>query len=84
MICISDSIYDVLCFLLCESGSRIPSSARLLDMRKLLFAAKDYAPMTFYVDALGVHRYHGCIIAAARIGPVALLEVLDVALPVLC
>ena len=78
-----ERINHVLRLWLGQSGARMPSTARLLEMRKQLFAAKDNARITIYHEALALHRYQGCIYAAPRQAPVPLLDQYDEALPVL-
>lgn len=59
-----DRVNNLLRFWLSGLGVRMPSTARLAEMRSQLFDARDDAQVTIYHDQLGIHRYKNKIYAA--------------------
>lgn len=59
-----DRIDNLLRFWLLTTGVRMPSTARLAEMRKQLFAARADARITVSHDGMGIHRYENRIVAA--------------------
>jgi tRNA(Ile)-lysidine synthase len=59
-----DRIDNLLRFWLSAVGVRMPSTARLAEMRKQLFAARADARITVSHEQLGIHRYENKIYAS--------------------
>ncbi|MES2104685.1 MAG: tRNA lysidine(34) synthetase TilS [Pseudomonadota bacterium] len=59
-----DRIDNLLRFWLSTTGVRMPTTARLAEMRKQLFAARADARITVSHDGLGIHRYESKIYAS--------------------
>ncbi|MFZ6644231.1 tRNA lysidine(34) synthetase TilS [Undibacterium sp. TJN25] len=62
-----DRIDNLLRFWLSETGVRMPTTARLAEMRKQLFAARDDARITVTHDGTGIHRYENRIYASRHL-----------------
>ncbi|WP_394779709.1 tRNA lysidine(34) synthetase TilS, partial [Undibacterium sp.] len=62
-----DRIDNLLRFWLSGMGVRMPTTARLAEMRKQLFAARDDARITVTHDGMGIHRYENSIYASRHL-----------------
>ncbi|MES2071533.1 MAG: tRNA lysidine(34) synthetase TilS [Pseudomonadota bacterium] len=62
-----DRIDNLMRYWLSTTGVRMPSTARLAEMRKQLFAARADARITVAHEQLGIHRYENRIYAAPNL-----------------
>ncbi|MCU6433190.1 tRNA lysidine(34) synthetase TilS [Undibacterium sp. Jales W-56] len=62
----NDRIDNLLRFWLAEKGSRMPTTARLAELRHQLFEGRADARISVYHESLGIHRYKNKIYATSR------------------